>query len=763
MSARCRPRSATACTASSKVARKSCRLILLTRADPPLPLHRYRLSGTLAEIRAPDLVFTASETSALLRHAGLDIAPLDAVMLRSRTGGWPAGLQFAAMALAGRVDIEEAISEFRGDSGNVAAYLTREVYAKQPPSIREFLLRTCLVDEVNARLATALTGQDCEGGVLQFVAHGNTFMEPVPGRSGWYRYQSLFREFLRSQLSFEHPELKPVLHRAAAEQLAEDGLIVAALQHAVAAGDWSMATRLLVDGLWFGGLLVGSHRTLLRELFAPMPPELEGAEAAVTRAALALVERDGVSCDVELDTARRLVGDGPAARRRPCALAISVLAGVSASLGDDLDVGLDRLLAAEVALLDSPPRDPRSAPRTSSRARAQQGDRPGRAGELGTALETLDEGQAAASAPHLGDALEELQGMAALVHALNGDLRQAERIATRLAPGGVEAAAGWARVPRTAIAALAWVRVDEGDLEEGRAFARSVEDGAWSYDSKVPDGVLSLLQARLFASQGRLELARSALRAMPGEFRPGRESWLQRAHVLAEARLLLAQGSPHEAAEVARGVTGEDQLERDLVLRRALLAEGKQPTALAESSAKAARNAPLEVRVDAWLALTEQSVGEGDDVRGEACLEQALRLAAPERLRRPFLEARADVRALLERRSLAARARWLSPGAPLRAERAMDGVPRQERRPSVRLDPAGKGGLVNPLTKKELEVLGHLAELQTTEEIAEEMYVSVNTVRSHVRNILRKLGVARRNEAVRRAWDLELLPPPNVA
>jgi LuxR family maltose regulon positive regulatory protein len=93
----------------------------------------------------------------------------------------------------------------------------------------------------------------------------------------------------------------------------------------------------------------------------------------------------------------------------------------------------------------------------------------------------------------------------------------------------------------------------------------------------------------------------------------------------------------------------------------------------------------------------------------------------------------------------------------------MDGVAGQERQPSVRLDRAGKGGLVNPLTKKELEVLGHLAELQTTEEIAEEMFVSVNTVRSHVRNILRKLGVARRNEAVRRAWDLELLPPPNVA
>ena len=181
------------------------------------------------------------------------------------------------MTLAGRVDVDQAIREFRGDEGNVAAFLTTEVYAKQPPTIREFLLRTCLVDQLSPGLASALTGQGGAAGVLQFIAHGNAFVKPVPGKPGWYRYQSLFREFLRSQLSFEHPELRPLLHRVAAEQLAAEGHVLAALQQAVAGDAWSTATRILVDGLWVGGLLVGGHRNVFRALFARLPRDTAGA------------------------------------------------------------------------------------------------------------------------------------------------------------------------------------------------------------------------------------------------------------------------------------------------------------------------------------------------------------------------------------------------------------------------------------------------------------------------------------------------------
>jgi LuxR family maltose regulon positive regulatory protein len=739
-------------------------LVLLTRADPPLPLHRYRLAGDLTEIRAADLVFTASEASTLLQRAGLDLAPLDAVMLRSRTGGWPAGLQFAALTLAGRVDVDQAIREFRGDSGNVAAFLMTEVYAKQPQSIQEFLLRTCVVDELSPGLAAALTGQADAAAVLQFVAHGNVFVEPVPGKPGCYRYQSLFREFLHSQLSFEHPELNRVLHRAAAEQLAGEGQVLASLQHAVAAGAWSLATRTLVDGLWVGGLLVGGYRSVLRDLFAWLPRDAEGAQSAVTRAALALVERDSLRCDMELAKARDLLEEDPETSRGACALAASVLDAVSAGLGDDVDGALDRILAAETALQSAPPETRQRHPDLSAILAQSKATVLVERGELGTALKTLDEGMAAAAAPHLGDALGELQGTAALAHALNGGLRQAARIVARLAPGGVEEGAGSASVPRSALAALAWVRLNEYDLEDAHVLIRTATEHAPAYDSTVPDSVLALLQSRLYAAEGELDLARSVLRTGRDHGDAGPASgWLGREHLLSDARLLLAKGSPGEAAAVAREVKGPQQLERDLVLVRALQAAGHETDVLLEPSARTLERLPLEVQVDTWLALAEQSVRTGDQDRGDACLERALHLAAPERLRRPFVEATGEVRAMLDRRNLVSRTRWLQLRHAQHSEHALRSGDGWEQTPLAEPDASRHEHLVNPLTKKELEVLGHLAQLLTTEEIADTMYVSVNTVRSHVRNILRKLGVARRNEAVRRAWELQILPPSDVA
>ena len=178
-------------------------LVLLTRTDPPLPLHRYRLNDAIVEVRAADLAFTAAETSALMQQAGLALTASDVDELRARTGGWSAGLKFAAMSLAGRADIQQAIHAFRGDTDNVAEYLMSEVLATQPPATREFLLRTCLVDELQPGLVEALTGVHCDSRVLRFLAHGNSFVELVQGCEDRYRYQPLFREFLRSQLAFE--------------------------------------------------------------------------------------------------------------------------------------------------------------------------------------------------------------------------------------------------------------------------------------------------------------------------------------------------------------------------------------------------------------------------------------------------------------------------------------------------------------------------------------------------------------------------------
>ena len=172
---------------------------------------------------------------------------------------------------------------------------------------------------------------------------------------------------------------------------------------------------------------------------------------------------------------------------------------------------------------------------------------------------------------------------------------------------------------------------------------------------------------------------------------------------------------------------------------------------------------PLAVRVNALLLQAEQSIHEGDRAFGEICLQTALQVAAPEHLRRPFLEAPESVQSLLAHSGLTDHHRWLQVAATEAGQDTAASVADGQRQVRGHVGLPGTAPIVNPLTKKEQEVLGYLAELLTTDEIATTMFVSVNTVRSHVRSVLRKLGVARRNEAVRRAWELKLLPPRDAA
>jgi len=183
--------------------------------------------------------------------------------------------------------------------------------------------------------------------------------------------------------------------------------------------------------------------------------------------------------------------------------------------------------------------------------------------------------------------------------------------------------------------------------------------------------------------------------------------------------------------------------------------------------ARAVAHCALDVQVERLLAMVEQARRRDDQATAASLLESALRLAAPERLRLPFVEAAAEVAEMLTREEVLRRHRWIrtSPTEIEAAEGADESVAAPDELAEAR--DAGDEGAelalaepVDPLTAKEREVLGHLAALLTTEEIAATMFVSVNTVRSHVRSILRKLGVSRRNEAVRRAWDLHLLQPP---
>ena len=737
----------------------SLRVVLLTRSDPPLPLHRYRLTDAVTEIRAADLAFTATEASWLMRRAGLALDPVDLSALQERTGGWPAGLKFAARSLAGRADTAEAIREFRGDTGNVAAYLMAEVLATQPLDTREFLLRTCVADELDPGLVGALTGLHCDPRALEFMAHGNSFIEPVPGVRSRYRYSSLFREFLRSQLSFERPALVPELHRTAAEWLVAHGQRLAAIRHAVSAQAWPAAARYLVDGNWLGHLLIGDQRAVLTDVFSGLPADTEGVDAALTRAAMALTDLDAGRGTRELDTARTLLEEQEPARKAACTPKILVLEALVASLGADLGAALDAALVAEKALQLAPSDVSAIAELRVlvdgclARVLFQRGDFP-------AALAALEHGIKAAEGSQLEEASSELQGMRALVEGASGRLRRATRLAFRSGPQ--EDPTGDPASP-AAILALAWVRVDEYDLQAAQdLLVAYAETAAHSYDAGILGMVHALLRARLLGPRGEFELARAGLRAARVPSVAGEANgWLDGSLVVAQASSFLAQDRPEEAITTIRDCEGCDEIESTLLLEQAAVARGESASPKPRAPTPG-ETSTLAVQVRSWLTRAGRSLMEEDLADGEACVERALHLAAREHLRRPFHEAPEEVRRLLERGSLRSRSRWLDTtcSAPGDDTRGGPGEPAGHADHSGRrqVDP-----VLNPLTVKEREVLGHLAELLTTEEVAATMFVSVNTVRSHVRSILRKLGVTKRNDAVRRAWDLGLLPPRNAA
>ena len=735
------------------------RMVLVTRTDPPLPLHRYRLDESMVEIRAEQLVFTANEVSGLMRGSGIDLTPVDVSALLARTGGWPAGLRFAAMSLAGREVNARAIQEFRGDTGNVAAYLMSEVLAKQPPERREFLLRTCVLDELDPPLVAELTGQYCDDRVLQFVARGNAFIEPVPGQRGRYQYQALFREFLRSQLSFETPTLPPLLHRSAARWYAQEDQPLAAIRHAVAARAWPTAARYFVEGLCVGNLLVGRQPTPLRRLLAHLPEDTEGVAASVTRAALALTELDTGRCTAELRAARAQMDRDRAGLTPARMLTIAVLDAVVASLGRDLEAGLEAALVAQNSLVTVPPEDLAAHPElrvvvAGCKARVLLAR-----GDFAVTSSALEEGIKAAESLPLERALADLQGLAALVEAMTGNLNRAAEMVARWEVGGDDTEA--AGPSQAATLALAWVQMDQYELDEVERLLAAAESAAPSYDGKLLGPVLALLRARLWRARGDYALARAGLRAGRPRSSAGPViGWLDGSLIAEQATALLAEGRPEDVIEMVRGTEGCDHAECELVLHRALVACDREVPNRASVPVPDVE-APLELRVSHWLVRAAVAIRREDLAQGRADLEQALRLAAPEHLRRPFYEASDAVRGLLERSGLGERSHWLQ------ARRLVPGGrpegPRTAEQGWTFRAADGQVPVVNPLTAKEKEVLGHLAELLTTDEIADAMFVSVNTVRSHVRSILRKLGVTRRNEAVRRAWELRLLPPPTAA
>ena len=244
--------------------------ILATRRDLPLRLHKLRLAGELADIRAADLRFTERETQQFLEASGIALSEAGVARLHQRTEGWVAGLRLAAMSLASSPDPERFVAEFSGSSRTVAEYLLAEMLECQPPGVQQLLLRTALLDRVNGELADLLTGHPGSERILLDLEDANAFVVSLDPARSWFRYHHLFADLLRLELRRRLPEELPALHRLAAEWLIGHGEIVDAIRHTQAAGDWSDAARLLADHS-FGLTLDGQAQTI-ESLLRAFPP-----------------------------------------------------------------------------------------------------------------------------------------------------------------------------------------------------------------------------------------------------------------------------------------------------------------------------------------------------------------------------------------------------------------------------------------------------------------------------------------------------------
>ncbi len=725
------------------------RMVVSSRADPPLRLHRYRLAGELTEIRADDLAFNHEEASLLLAqyHGMISADSLDRLM--RRTEGWAAGLRLAAISMDTHPDPDQFVKELITEDSALTGYLVEEVLHLQPPEVQDVLLSTSILEQVSAEAASELAGDEQAARILPALARANTFIQPIG--SGWYRYHPLFAEVLRLKLRLRYPERLPDLHRRAARFYERSGSLIAAVRHAAQAGDWPLAARMVVGGLEITGITEPQGSQSLAREFESMPDSQAWNEPGpyLVSAAAALAGGDGEACAAALTSAEGLLEQLPAGQEIPGRLTAAMLRLAASRHDGDLPRAAAAADRAEELMSQVPGELLARHPGIQARVLAGRGVVELWSGHLDEALRVLGSAVKAATASGAEYEHAECLGYLALAEAVRGRLGRAAELAERAA--GIAARVRQLPVMRpdpAATVALAWVHLERNELHEAHSLLKQVDAALGASPDKLTGAVAWLVAARTGLAEAQAQVTAQCLAKARSGWRV--PDWLEQELLEVESRACLAAGDVR-AALAAAGRAGRDGgLEAAVMHARASAAAGDTGAArraLAPVLA-APGAAPEQVRVHALLVDAQLSYSRGVPARGARSLAHALRLAEREQLRLPFVLERGWLRQALRRDPELARSyqRLLSPG------------PRRPQVPAPRSAPDQPAiVLVEPLTEREREVLQHVSEMLNTAEVATEMYISVNTVKTHLKSIYRKLAATHRREAVRRARQLELI------
>ena len=720
------------------------RLLVASRMDPLLPLHRYRLAGQLTEIRASDLAFNLDEAGLLLdQHGGLLTAD-GLAWLNERTEGWAAGLRLAAISLGTHPDPDLFVKELIAEEGTLTCYLVEEVLDVQPPEVREILLSTSILEHVSGAAAVELTGDEQAAAILANLARTNALVQPIG--SGWYRYHTLFAEVLRLRLRFEHPDRVLALHRRAAQWYERAGMLTEAVRHAVAAGDWASAATMVVDDLAIGQILDPRDGERVASEFASLPAGEAWAapQPHLVSAALALGAGQQKSCTAALDAADRLLEPLPAERETTARLTAAVIRLTVCLRTGDLTAAAAAISRADLAAGRLPDGQLAQHPDIRLRLLAGRASVQLWSGQLDEAVCVLEDGVAAEATFGGESEVIGLLGLLALAEALRARLRRAEQVAERAVSLAAEhQSSGPGAAP---LVALASVHLARNELREARSRIRQADEVLGGRPDKLVGAAAYLVAAGGALAEGRAGVAAQIVdRARAGWSVP---AWLDEQLSLIQSRAHAGAGDSQAA--VATAERAGTSLAAAVTLAHAWAVTGSGEAAQRALAPVLAANgeAPDPVRMHALLVEARLGYASGDDGRGRRSLATALRLAEREQFRLPFALERSWLGAVLRRDPELADSHRLLLAPGVGSDRLPVPVAAVDQPPVL---------LVEPLTDREREVLVHVSGMLNTAEVAEQMYISVNTVKTHLRNIYRKLAAAHRSEAVRRARQLQLI------
>lgn len=745
-------------------------VVLATRSDPGLPLAQFRARGQLTEVRATDLRFSAAEAAAYLNGAmGLNLTAADVDTLDSRTEGWIAALQLAALSIQGRHDASAFIAGFAGDDRYIVDYLAEEVLQRQPDAVRQFLLRTSILESMTGSLCDALTGHLDGKAILVSLDRGNLFLVPLDDRRQWYRYHHLFADVLRAHLLDEAPDLVAGLHSAASQWYDGAGEPADAIRHALAAGDFAQAADLVERAS--PAMQQNRQEVALRDWISSLPGDVVRVRPVLSNtlagALLSTGQFDGVeslladaerfidatsgSVATSSDHPEMVVVDDFQFQRLPAYVAVH-RAGYSLVTGDidgavaharralDLATAQDHIVRAAatalIGLASWSTGDLVVAERAYDDCLVDMTKALHFADALGCSIALADirlvlghlgraertyrdalELAAAQSGPPLRGSADMLVGLSE-VQAEHGDVDAARNYLTQaLQMGDV---VGLPQYPYRRRLALARIREAEGDLDEALDLLQQavvVFTSDLSPNVRPIPAMIARLKLKMGHTDGAVAWADDRALSADDEL-----DYLHEFEHITLARVLLTQHATERDEDFLRDAIG-------LLDRLLQAADDGERTA-----------SVIEIQVLRSLAF--HAAGSISDAH--TAMRRAVERAEPQGQVRVFANEGAPVRALLK--GLGRRERESAFVRRLMSASLAPSAPRQST-----------DGLVDPLSERELDVLRLLATDLDGPAIARHLFVSLNTMRTHTRSIYTKLAVTNRRTAVRKARELNLL------